>query len=261
MIDPATPERTPNSAARMIGTGQPRLGIILMILLVAVAGILWTLHLRHDRLRDRLLASNPDVIVKYPQLTAFAVAQAKPLYAANCARCHAADMTGKPSIGAPNLIDRQWLFGEGSIFDIERTLLYGIRSEHSKSHHVTDMPAFGLTGRLSDAEIRNLVQYLLQLSGQSHRKAAASDGRAVYFDVAKANCGDCHGDSGRGNSNYGAPDLTVNAGRGFGDERSLYDAIYYGQHRVMPAWINVLTLAQIRALAVYVYVSGQHFDD
>jgi cytochrome c oxidase cbb3-type subunit III len=261
MIDPATPKRSLKSVARMIAIGRPRLGIMLMILLLAIAGILWTRHLRHDRLRDRLLAANPDAIVKNPQLTAFANAQAKPLYATHCARCHGADMTGKLSLGAPNLIDRQWLFGEGSIFDIERTLLYGIRSEHSKSHHVTDMPAFGLTGRLSDAEIRNLVQYLLQLSGQPHQNAAASEGRALYFDVAKANCGDCHGDSGRGNSNYGAPDLTDNAGRSSGDERSLYDAIYYGQHRVMPAWINVLTLEQIRALAVYVYVSGKHSDD
>jgi hypothetical protein len=33
----------------------------------------------------------------------------------------------------------------------------------------------------------------------------------------------------------------------------LYRAIYFGEHRVMPAWRGVLPLEQIRALAVYVY--------
>ncbi len=77
----------------------------------------------------------------------------------------------------------------------------------------------------------------------------------MYFGVA--NCPDCHGSDGRGNPDYGAPDLTANVWNSGGTDQALYDAIYFGQHRIMPAWIDTLTLAQIRALAVYVYSASQ----
>jgi hypothetical protein len=38
-----------------------------------------------------------------------------------------------------------------------------------------------------------------------------------------------------------------------GDEKSIFDSIYYGRHRIMPAWFGVLSLLQIRALAIDVY--------
>jgi cytochrome c oxidase cbb3-type subunit III len=255
MIDPPPPATSVKSAQRNPKPVRMAVGMTAAILLAVAAVAMAVQYLRHDRLRTRLLASNADAIANDPSLSAFAESQAKPLYAAYCARCHGAAMRGDPVSGAPNLIDHRWLYGDGSVFDIERTLLYGIRSGQSKSHNVTDMPAFGLTGRLNEGEIHNLVQYLLQLRGLPHRSAAASDGRAVYEDVARANCADCHGDTARGNSNYGAPDLT-DPGDGRSDEKVLYDAIYSGQHRVMPGWINVLTLEQIRALSVYVYLAS-----
>jgi cytochrome c oxidase cbb3-type subunit III len=257
MIDPPPPETSVKSAQRNPRPVRMAIGIITAILLAAAAVAMAIQHLRHDRLRTRLLATNADAIVRDPRLSAFAETQAKPLYAANCAHCHGPGMRGDPALGAPNLIDHRWLYGDGSVFDIERTLLYGIRSGQSKSHNVTDMPAFGLTGRLNEGEIHNLVQYLLQLRGLPHQSAAAGAGRAVYEDVARANCADCHGDAARGNSDYGAPDLTVDPGDGRSDARVLYDAIYNGQHRVMPGWINVLTLEQIRALSVYVYLASR----
>lgn len=194
-------------------------------------------------------------------LTAFAISQAKPLYAAHCAECHGRDLQGDRSQGAPNLRDPHWLFGDGSLFEIERTVLYGVRSGHGKSHDVTDMPPFGLTGRLSAAEIGDLVQYLLKLEGQPHEEAAANEGRAIYFDVAKANCGDCHGDNARGNADYGAPDLTTDTWRTGDDAKVFFQAIYFGQHRIMPAWITTLSLAQIRALAIFVYLRSHGVAD
>ncbi len=143
----------------------------------------------------------------------------------------------------------------GTVYDIERTVLYGIRSGRSKTRAITDMPAFGLTGRLSDGEISNVVQYILQLSGNRYDPAAADEGRAVFY--GRANCSDCHGMDARGDSGYGAPDLTSNVWNSGGDPRSLYQSIYSGQHRVMPAWIGTLSLEEIRALAVYVY-SASH---
>ncbi|HEY6458129.1 MAG TPA: c-type cytochrome [Steroidobacteraceae bacterium] len=209
------------------------------------------LHWRSDRLRYRLLANAPETVATDPALVRFASAQARPLFAEHCAACHGADMRGNPALGAPNLTDSVWLYGEGRIFDIERTILYGVRSGLDKTHNETDMPSFGLRGILSDAQIRNVVQYVLELSGRPYGAEAANEGRAVY--TGTGNCGDCHGPDARGNSDYGAPDLTRNVWNSGGDPQSLYSTIYFGQHRMMPAWGGTLTLEQIRALATYVY--------
>jgi cytochrome c oxidase cbb3-type subunit 3 len=230
--------------------------LIVFALLLLAATTLVALHERRERLVIRLLRADSAAVVKDRELTAFAQSVAKPLYAEHCARCHGADMTGNSALGAPNLQDGIWLFDSGDVFDIERTLLYGIRSGASKSHNVTDMPAFGTTGKLTDVEIRNLVQYIDQLSGRPFHGQAAIEGRAAYFDGAKANCGDCHGADARGNSDYGAPDLTRNVWNGGSDDQALHDAIYFGQHHVMPGFLTSLSLAQIRALAVYVYMDS-----
>jgi cytochrome c oxidase cbb3-type subunit 3 len=226
------------------------------LLSVAAAAALAGVHVRHEHLLARLLTTDTEAVVKDRELTAFAQEIAKPLFAANCARCHGADMTGNSAIGAPNLTDGVWLFDSGDVFDIERTILYGIRSGASKSHNVTDMPAFGSTGRLSASEIRNLVQYIDQLSRRPHQAQAAIEGRAVYFDAAKGNCDDCHGYGARGNSDYGAPNLTQNVWNSGADDQSLYAAIYYGEHHIMPGFFGTLSLEQIRALAVYVYMAS-----
>jgi cytochrome c oxidase cbb3-type subunit III len=224
------------------------------------AGILWSRHLHYDHLQSRVLVTSPEAVIRDPELVRFAQKQAKPLYAANCAACHGAQMTGNPALGAPNLTDKVWLYGNGGVFDIERTLLYGIRSKQNKSRNVAEMPAFGLTGVLRDVEIRNVVQYVLQLSGRPHQGPAASEGEAVYHNTDKGRCADCHGYDARGNSDYGAPDLTVNVWNSGSDAQALYNAIYYGQHRMMPAWIGKLTLEQIRALAIYIYSASHPAD-
>jgi cytochrome c oxidase cbb3-type subunit 3 len=236
-------------------------GITVICVLLLAGGLAVQRGLHQSQLWNRMLLTDGREVIRDHELTAFAIAKAKPLYAAHCSACHGEALQGDRSKGAPNLLDKNWLYGDGSIFDIERTVLYGVRTGQSKSHNVTDMPAFGLTGRLSEAEIRNLVQYLLQLSGRPHQAAAATEGRAVYNDVAKANCADCHGETGQGNSDYGAPDLTVDAWHSGDDSQAFYDAIYFGQHRIMPGWIGTLNLAQIRALAIYIYARSHGVKD
>jgi cytochrome c oxidase cbb3-type subunit 3 len=223
------------------------LAAIVVIGLVMIA----VTHWQFERLQSRLLATPSEAVAADPALVRFATAQARPLYAQHCAACHGPDMHGNPALGAPNLTDAIWLYGEGRIFDIERTLLYGIRSGEDKAHNETDMPSFGLRGILSDAQISNVVQYVLQLSGRPYEAEAANEGRVVY--AGTGNCGDCHGPDARGNSDYGAPDLTRNVWNSGGDPHSLYTTIYFGQHRIMPAWGGSLRLEQIRALATYVY--------
>jgi cytochrome c oxidase cbb3-type subunit 3 len=226
------------------------LGIALAIGLVAVARA----HLRSDRMQERLLAALPDAVATDPALVRFAIGEAKPLFAQHCAACHGSDMHGNPQIGAPDLTDDVWLYGDGSLYDIERTILYGVRAGVSNTHDEAEMPAFGLRGVLSDGQVRSLVQYLLQLNGRPYQVEAANDGRAAYFGTA--NCSDCHGPDARGNNDYGAPDLTRNVWSNGGDPQSLYTSIYAGRHRIMPAWRGKLSLQQIRALATYVYAAS-----
>ncbi len=215
----------------------------------AVAAV--TAHVQRERIEYRLLADEPDQAADDPALVRFASAQARPLYVRHCAACHGADMRGNPRLGAPDLTDSVWLYGDGSVYQIERTLMYGVRSGLSKTHNVTDMPAFGQRGMLGDAEIRDLVQYLLKLNGRPYEAEAAEEGRALYY--GKPDCSDCHGSDARGDNDYGAPDLTVNVWNNGGDPQSLYDSLYFGRHRIMPAWLGTLSLEQIRALAIYIH--------
>jgi cytochrome c oxidase cbb3-type subunit 3 len=225
------------------------------VLAIGFAGLGLTRLQRIDEER-RLLGAAPNDVPSHPAWVRLAVDQARPLFARECAGCHGGDMKGHIATGAPNLTDQNWLYGDGSVFQIERTILYGIRSDRQKSRNITEMPAYGLRGQLSDADIRNLVQYVLQLSGQPNDAQAAIQGRAVYN--GQGGCFDCHAADARGNSDYGAPDLTANSWLYGGDPQSLYNSIYSGRHGMMPAWIGKLTLEQIRALAVYIYVASHH---
>ena len=230
-----------------------KLALPLGAVLAGVATLLLA-HLRSEHMQYRLLAASPDAVAADPSLVRFATEQARPLFAEHCAACHGADLHGNPQIGAPNLTDDVWLYGDGSIYEIERTLLYGVRSGVSNAHDEAEMPAFGLRGVLSDAQIRSVVQYLLQLNGRPYQVEAANEGRALY--AGTGNCADCHGPDARGNNDYGAPDLTRNVWNSGGDPQALYNAIYFGQHRIMPAWRRTLSLEQIRALATYVYAAS-----
>jgi len=228
---------------------------VLTVLGVIGTALAIAAQLRDDRLADQLLALPPDAVITDPALVDYALARAKPLYVSHCAACHGSSMQGKPAVGAPDLSDAVWLYGDGSVFEIERTLLYGIRSGHGKTRNVTDMPGYGLRGRLSELQVRSLVQYLLKLNGRPYQAGAAEDGRALYYDPS-VNCGDCHGGNAKGDPDYGAPDLTVNVWNNGGDPDSLQTSVYSGRHRIMPAWVDTLSLGQIRALSVYIYVAS-----
>jgi len=245
------------SGARRLAIRYFRAALVLGVLLAI--GAAWSTHVMAvARLRERLLLTPADTVAQQPQLVRMAAAQARPLFARHCATCHGATMQGNPATGAPNLVDGVWLYGSGSVFDIERTILYGVRAETPKSRNITEMPPFGLTGILRPGEISEVVQYLLQLSGRPHDGQAALAGRDLF--LGRGNCVDCHGPDGRGNSDYGAPDLTANVWNSGGDAAAIYDSIYSGRHRVMPGWIQQLTLQQIRALAVFIHANSHPAD-
>jgi cytochrome c oxidase cbb3-type subunit 3 len=245
MSEPASPAAPRRRRAGVWGLGA------VALLILAAAG-LGALHLRRTALEGSLLSASPIDVASRPELVRFATEEAKPIYARQCASCHGVDMKGLAPLGAPNLTDQTWLYGNGRVFDIERTILYGIRSGHKKSHNVTEMPAFGQRGQLTQAEINALVQYMLKLSGQPFESGVADLGQALFAGQS-ASCADCHAADAKGNDYYGAPDLTANVWNYGGDTRALHNSLYYGRHGVMPAWIGKLTLGQIRALSVYIY--------
>ncbi len=245
--------RKPLRSAGSVATRNWR-WMLLLAVLVLVGAAAQLLHMRRERMERRLLTALPDAMLADPQLVRFANQWARPLYLKHCVQCHASDLHGDPRIGTPDLTDDRWLFGDGSVYEIERTLLYGIRNGAGKSRGLDEMPAYGLRGMLNDAQVRDVVQYLLKLNDWHYRPEAANDGR-VLFEGA-ANCGDCHGPDARGNAAYGVPDLTRLIWKSADESQSLYNTIYFGQRHIMPGWRRTLSLGQIRALAVYVYAAS-----
>jgi len=246
--------------------------VIAVLAVVAGVGLAVGLDARwhREQLAYRLLADFPAAAGRDPDLVRFAASEAPPVFAAHCAQCHGADMRGNAAIGAPDLTDGIWLWGNGSVYDIERIILYGIRAGDAETRDVDDMPAFGLKGTfryqgangfqgkvvggtaLDSGEVWNLVQYLLKVNHRPYQVEAANEGQRLSNE-SRTSCRDCHAPDLEGVSDYGAPDLTINVWNNGGTPQDLYDSIYYGRHRLMPAWRGVLTLGQIRALSVYIH--------
>jgi cytochrome c oxidase cbb3-type subunit 3 len=141
-----------------------------------------------------------------------------------------------------------WLYGNDPA-DVERTILYGIRSGHPKARNLTDMPALVRTGQITIDDAHDEVEYLQSLAGHPHDKAAAVRGRAIYYN--KGNCYDCHASDAHGVTDYGTPALTGPLYLYGGDRDTLYQSILNGRHGICPAWINRLSPVQIRALAIF----------
>jgi len=232
--------------------------IIAVILLVAMLAALWLYRRQQNDIKEHLLTTSTEQIPNDPVLMALGRKRGPRMYQERCASCHGADMKGNRSKGIPDLQDRVWVFGSGSINDIEQIILYGIRSGHPKAHRLTDMPGLGRSGQLQPAEIRDVVEYVLKISHQTYDEAAAQRGDPIFHNSGV--CYDCHSGDGQGISDYGAPALTGkgNAWLYGGDRATLYKTVFDGRHGLCPAWINTLSFADIRLLAIYIYDSSHH---
>jgi cytochrome c oxidase cbb3-type subunit 3 len=239
-------ERKTNSAPPALARStRRRLGGLALVLLGIVAATVWT-HRRH--IADELLRTEPAQILKTPALLREAMRIARPQYQRHCQSCHGSAFQGDAALGAPNLAGNVWLYGDDPV-DVERTILYGIRSGHPKSRNLTDMPALVRMGQITADDARDAAEYLQSLAGRPYEKAAALRGRSIYYN--EGNCFDCHANDAKGVTDYGAPALTGPIWIYGGDRESLYRSIVNGRHGKCPAWVNVLTPVQIRALALY----------
>ncbi len=222
-----------------------RLTALALLTLIAVIVAAWV---QQRRIAAELLRTEPDRILTDPKLFSRAMRIAQPLYPRYCASCHGSELQGDTARGVPNLAKNVWLYGNDPV-QVERTILYGIRSGHPKSRNVTDMPALVRSGQITSNDARDAVEYLQSLAGRSHDDAAALRGRSIYYD--KGNCYDCHANDAKGVADYGTPALTGPFYLYGGNRESQYLSILDGRHGQCPAWINALTPVQIRALALY----------
>jgi cytochrome c oxidase cbb3-type subunit 3 len=227
-----------------------RLCGLALVLLGMFAAMMWT---RQRQFANELLRTEPAQILNSPALLHEAMRIGRPQYQQHCQSCHGSALQGDVAHGVPNLTGNVWLYGNDPV-DVERTILYGIRSGHPKSRNLTDMPALVRTGQITADDARDAVEYLQNLAGRPYEKAAALRGRSIYYH--KGNCFDCHANDAKGVTDYGAPALTGPTWIYGGDRESLYQSIVNGRHGKCPDWINVLTPVQIRALALYLIVAA-----
>jgi cytochrome c oxidase cbb3-type subunit 3 len=186
-----------------------------------------------------------------PGLYNYAVQGGAAVFRAHCSQCHGAGAAGVQGAGYPNLRDDDWLWG-GTMADIYYTVKHGIRNEDDYDARYSQMSAFGRDELLTDEKIDQVVEYVLQISGQDHDAALAEPGGTVFYN----NCASCHMDDGTGDPTQGAPNLTDAIWLYGGDRDTIHETVYYARFGVMPAWGLRLPDAQVRQVAAYVHQLG-----
>jgi len=172
------------------------------------------------------LAENPD-----------AVRLGKSLFMTYCTVCHGSDAGGVP--GYPNLRDNDWLYG-GTPEAIETTITHGRKG---------NMPDAKINKLDSEADIDNVVEYVLSLSDKTHDETAAVKGKETFNKV----CFACHGNDGKGNQMLGAPNLTDDIWLYGSSKATITETITKGRQNIMPAHGEFLGKDKVHLLASYIY--------
>ena len=213
----------------------------------AFAGLLqWTSHDELARnqaanrklqlpLQERVRGKTIEAIAADPE----ALRAGQVLFIDDCAACHGRSATGNQAIGAPDLTDRDSLYGSDGK-SILASILDGRRGA---------MPAFG--GTLSDKDISDLVQYVASLSGITHKSFEAQLGKRLFV-----NCAPCHGADARGNPAMGAPNLTDDVWLYGGSYSDIATTIRQGRSGEMPAWRERLGETDASLVAAWVYAQS-----
>jgi cytochrome c oxidase cbb3-type subunit III len=219
-------------------------------------------------------------IARSLRLNRQAMALGKTVYNEHCAGCHGADLKGLPDQHTPDLTDADWRFSGDDLdsgglkkypSDVEWTVRYGIRSGHPNARGAEvnmlaydpqyrtkeDTEDFGDKKYLTDQEIEDVVEYVLQISGQQADKAKAARGDELFHDNTKGNCFDCHDIGGTGIDTFGSTNLTRRNLYLYGSDRaSILESIVKGRHGMMPAFDDKLKPEEIKAVSVFIYWSA-----
>jgi len=201
-----------------------------------------------SQLRAKLTASSLKEITADPKLLSYAKAGGQAAFKVNCVQCHGSGAEGTK--GNPNLNDDDWLWG-GSLEAIHQTISHGIRFEQDDDTRISEMPAFGKDELLEPAQIEQLAAYVMSFS---NKKGSQTDGPGA--SLFKDNCASCHGETGAGNRDFGAPSLADQIWLYGADKATIVQSIHNSRKGVMPAWAHRLDELTIKQLAIYVHSLG-----
>lgn len=188
--------------------------------------------------------SSVDEILADNTLRQFATAAGAAAFRVNCVQCHGSGAAGSP--GYPNLNDDEWLWG-GSAEEIRQTIAHGIRFAGDENTRYSEMPAYG--EMFNREEISSVVAYVQALGNGGD---TSGPGAQIFAD----NCAACHGASGKGDKDFGAPDLTDAIWLYGSSAEEIAAQIRQPKHGVMPAWEARLGDTTVKELAVFVYSLG-----
>ena len=200
-------------------------------------------------IQAKLVETPLDGIAADPELANYSANAGSAIFRTWCAQCHGSGAGG--ATGYPSLLDNDWLWG-GTLDDVYTTVQHGIRDPKDGDTRYSEMPRFGTDDMLDNAQIGQVVNYVLSLSDQPHDAAAAAEGATVYAD----NCVSCHAEDGTGDRAQGAPNLTDAVWLYGSDPATITRIVHDGPFGVMPAWTGRLSEADIRAVAAYVHSLG-----
>ena len=202
--------------------------------------------LARQGVRDRLARIPIERLPDDSALMAQAVAGGNAAFKVNCVQCHGSGAAGSQNLGYPNLNDDDWLWG-GDLRAIEYTLTHGIRQAGHDETRMSIMPAF--EGMLEPAQVEAVVSHVLSLSGKA-------EGSAMGAQIFADNCAVCHGASGEGTREFGAPNLSDAIWLRGSNREDIRRQVLNPRLGMMPKWEGRLDPVTIKMLAAYVHSLG-----
>jgi len=203
----------------------------------------------HADLRAKIAAKTLDQIVADPELTEYAAAGGRAVFANNCVVCHGAGGSGRPNF--PVLADDKWLWG-GTRAEIYQTIQHGVRSPDDPDTRTSVMPRFGADKMLTEPQISDVADFVRVLAKLDPPSDASGRGAAIFKD----NCAACHGPEGQGNKALGAPALSDGIWLYSGTRAGIRQQVTLPKQGEMPAWGKRLSDVDVKMVALYVHSLG-----
>ncbi len=183
------------------------------------------------------------------ELKRFALSAGSSLFKVNCVQCHGSGAQGAP--GYPNLNDDDWLWG-GDLDAIYISIAHGVRYEQDDDTRTSQMPAFGKDELLDRGQIASIAEHILKISDFEYDAEKEKEGAPLFAE----NCSACHGKDGKGNSEFGAPNLADALWLYAGNRQAIIAQVNAPKHGEMPAWNSRLGDVAVKQLTVYVHNLG-----
>ena len=225
---------------------------------LVISGLAWARHEAHAR-AVLILRGDPDTILADPAPREIALADGRAVYLAHCAACHGPEGRGDRAKAMPDLTDGDFLYGQGTVGEIEQIVLHGIRAGDTRGWDLAEMPAYARPvpyareplPPLTPGQVRDLVAFLRTAGGHpGYAPEAVARGRTLF--TTTAGCWDCHGSDAAGDASIGAPDLIDGIWlKGDGGDAAIAWTIEHGLAGVSPAFAHVLSPYEARVVAAY----------